>query len=149
MKVIFLDVDGVLNCQSFVLSNLKEIDQSKINLLKKLIEETEARVVITSSWKNIKADREKLKEALNDSKIEILGYTKKLFLEDGHVALRGTEIKEYLRENKNINSFVILDDEIFKDYDEFLLEHLVKTSFYENGLEEKHIEQAKKILTKK
>lgn len=42
-----------------------------------------------------------------------------------------------------------MDDEIFEDYDDYLLKHLVKTSFYIDGLTEEHIEQAKIILNKK
>ena len=42
-----------------------------------------------------------------------------------------------------MNDYIILDDEIFPDYDENLLNHLIKTSFYEDGLTEKH---AKKLI---
>ena len=62
---------------------------------------------------------------------------------------RGEEIKLYIPKHPNIDNFVILDDEIFEDYDDYLLKHLVKTSFYIDGLTEEHIEQAKIILNKK
>jgi hypothetical protein len=42
-----------------------------------------------------------------------------------------------------------LDDEIFPDYEEYgIMPHLVKTSFYDGGLKEKHVELAIKILNK-
>ena len=112
MKIIFLDVDGVLNSQNYLLNSNNKISNSinpkKITLLKKLVDETEL----------------------------IRGK-------------RGKEIKLYLQKHPNIDNFVILDDEIFKDYDNYLLKHLVKTSFYIDGLTEEHIEQAKIILNKK
>lgn len=62
---------------------------------------------------------------------------------------RGEKIKLYLQKHPNIDNFVILADEIFEDYDDYLLKHLVKTSFYIDGLTEEHIEQTKIILNKK
>lgn len=112
MKIIFLDVDGVLNSQNYLLNSNNKISNSinpkKITLLKEIVDETEL----------------------------IRGK-------------RGEEIKLYLQKHPNIDNFVILDDEIFKDYDNYLLKHLVKTSFYIDGLTKEHIEQAKIILNKK
>ena len=112
MKIIFLDVDGVLNSQNYLLNSNNKISNSinpkKITLLKEIVDETEL----------------------------IRGK-------------RGEEIKLYLQKHPNIDNFVILDDEIFEDYDDYLLKHLVKTSFYIDGLTEEHIEQAKIILNKK
>lgn len=59
MKVIFLDVDGVLNSDEYFdkIRNLNiegiecEIDIEKIRLLKKAIDETGAKVVLSSSWR--------------------------------------------------------------------------------------------------
>lgn len=59
MKVIFLDVDGVLNSDQYFdkTKNLDiqgieaDIDIKKIELLKKAINETRARVVLSSSWR--------------------------------------------------------------------------------------------------
>ena len=59
MKVIFLDIDGVLNSDEY-LKKVKrlhiqgiesEIDINKIKLLKKAVDETKAKVVLTSSWR--------------------------------------------------------------------------------------------------
>lgn len=59
MKVIFLDVDGVLNSDEYIHKVIKkkingiesEIDVEKIKLLKKAVDETGANVVLSSSWR--------------------------------------------------------------------------------------------------
>ena len=59
MKVIFLDIDGVLNSDEY-LDKVKnsdiqgierDIDVEKVKLLKRAIDETGARVVLSSSWR--------------------------------------------------------------------------------------------------
>lgn len=47
MKVIFLDIDGVLNTNSN-----KEISNDKLKLLSELVSKTGADVVLSSSWRN-------------------------------------------------------------------------------------------------
>ena len=62
MKVIFLDIDGVLNCQqAYINGSCEYVDGPGFKyqkcyppskeLLNKLIEETGAKVVISSSWR--------------------------------------------------------------------------------------------------
>lgn len=144
MKVIFLDIDGVLNYQDYFLNNLDnrsiKIDKNKLILLKQLVTDTNSDIILTSSWRRLEKDYRQLEELLNKYELRIKDQTKYL---SGH---RGEEIKEYLSSHKEITHFVILDDEIFKDFDDYLLAHLVKTSFYEFGLEQKHIETSKNLL---
>lgn len=47
MKVIFLDIDGVLNTNSD-----REISNDKLKLLSELVSKTGANVVLSSSWRN-------------------------------------------------------------------------------------------------
>lgn len=64
MKAIFLDIDGVLNSDEYFdkISNLdiqgieKEIDIEKVKLLKEAINETGAKIVLSSSWRYTKKD---------------------------------------------------------------------------------------------
>ena len=59
MKVIFLDVDGVLNSDEYFdrIQNLdiegieSDIDINKVKLLKKAVDTTGAKVVLSSSWR--------------------------------------------------------------------------------------------------
>ena len=58
------------------------------------------------------------------------------------------KIKKYLKEHPEVKKYVILDDEIFGDYNE-LMDHLVKTNFFNNGLESYHVNQIVNLLGKK
>ena len=65
MKVIFLDIDGVLNSDEYVDKVKKsdiqgierDIDIEKVKLLKRAIDETGAKVVLSSSWRYTKNAR--------------------------------------------------------------------------------------------
>lgn len=146
MKIIFLDVDGVLNSQNYLLNSNNKISNSinpkKITLLKELVDETGSNIVVTSAWR-LSKNFQILKNVFQIHDLKIQDKTELIR------GKRGEEIKLYLQKHPNIDNFVILDDEIFEDYDDYLLKHLVKTSFYIDGLTEEHIEQAKIILNKK
>ncbi len=142
MKVIFLDIDGVLNSNEYFertkdnkLSRI-ELDIKCLKILKEVIDETKAYIVVTSSWRLLKGF-ENTKKYLKEFGIDIHDVTKSIY------GNRGEEIREYLN-NHNIDKFVILDDEIFPDFNE-LKNYLVETSFYNGGLKEEH----KNMLIKK
>lgn len=128
MKVIFLDIDGVLNSDEYfekvVHSNIqgieRDVDVEKIKLLKKAIDETGAKIVLISSWRYTK-NAQSLKELLANYGIYT---TSTPFIQNK----RGLEIKQWLSDNQNVEDFVILDDEIFDSYDESLIKNLIKTS---------------------
>ena len=55
MKIIFLDIDGVLNSVAYDRSRTADdgnIDESRLVLLRELVEQTGARLVLTSSWRS-------------------------------------------------------------------------------------------------
>jgi len=160
MKVIFLDIDGVLNSQKYFIENhipnliyhqvydyniienkqklqVLELDFYKIELLKKIVFETNCKIVISSCWKNL-STYPLVEEYLVQKGLPIIGATP--VAND-----RGEEIRTYLKEHQDIDGFIILDDEIFDDFDE-LENFLVKTSFYEDGLTEEHAEEAIYLL---
>lgn len=128
MKAIFLDVDGVLNSDEYFDSVgysdddsiENEIDMNKIKLLKEAVDLTDAQVVLSSSWRYTR-------------KAQSL---RKLLIENGIMTdvtpflqnKRGLEIKAWLKNNSDVDDFVILDDEVFDSYDDFLLSKLIKIS---------------------
>ena len=128
MKVIFLDVDGVLNSDEYfdkirklgIQGIEREVDIEKIKLLKKAIDKTGAKVVLSSSWRYTKY-AQYLKELLSNYDIYVDSTP---FIENE----RGLEIKKWLSDNQDVEDFVILDDEIFDSYDESLIKNLIKIS---------------------
>ena len=129
MKVIFLDVDGVLNSDEYFdrIQNLdiegieSEIDINKVKLLKKAVDTTGAKVVLSSSWRYTK-NALALKKLLADYGIHITDSTPVVEHKGG------LEIRKWLENNNNVENFVILDDEVFDSYDSALTENLVKIS---------------------
>jgi len=121
-----------------------------VKLLRRIIEATNAKIVLCSSWKaNWSRNKEEQNELSNylDRKLR----REELYIYDKTIdqgSNRGEGIIKWLK-NKNVESWAVLDDEIFPDYEKYgILKHLVKTSFYgENGgLQPEHVEQAINIL---
>lgn len=152
MKVIFLDVDGVLNDQDLIFEKYKtqelEISRDKLLLLKEIITSNDdTKVVLSSSWRigllrkngKIVADttyHKEFLELLEEYGIEIYDITPSMMN-------RTEEIRYYLDNNKDIESYIILDDEELND------ENQVKTDFFNGGLTEKHVTLAIDMLKRK
>lgn len=149
MRVIFLDVDGVLNseaygrkledrhrelghtepspegkttCDCFKLSN--QIDRDAVARLNRLVAASEAKIVISSSWRKL-FDPPELRRILSEHGLvaEIIGETpdawdetarfdmKMEYGNDGDRLFRGHEIDYWLRyTGKDVDRFMILDD---------------------------------------
>lgn len=128
MKIIFLDVDGVLNSDEYmhrvIHSNItgveREIDIEKVRLLKQAVNKTGAKIVMTSSIRHTQLGG-KVIELLQREGMVV---DKTPFMNEA----RGEEIKAWIRENGNVEDFVILDDEVFKSYDDTLMAKLIKIS---------------------
>ena len=154
MKIIFLDIDGVLNyskCKARATSGCLGIEEEKVKLLRQIIDQTDAIVVLTSTWKidwfpsafieDLPKDGQYLEKQLAKHKVFIRAKT-----EDPSWAQRGQGILDFIETSKyNVEQFVILDDESF-DFIELGLENrFVKTSFVD-GLLPEHVEKAVSIL---
>ena len=152
--VVFLDVDGVLNCHSTKdrCGGYIGIDDKKVSLLKELVTKTNSIIVLVSSWKmywtnepQFKPSQDELATYL-DKKLAKQGLTISDKTIDGDPFNRGRGILRYIELQKEkgivINRFVILDDEMFDYKETKLTSHLVMTSFEQNGLEKKHIKRA-------
>ena len=145
MKIIFLDIDGVLNSREYFNSIprgvlYQEIDETKVELLKQIIDQTQAEIVLSSTWRGLKDMGEMnqphpmytyLIETLAKYSLSIMSHTPVIGEK------RPLEIYTWLNNRVDtIEEFVILDDDWGKDdYRPYGLEsHLIKTSFYgENG----------------
>ena len=136
MKVIFLDIDGVLNYHGSQI-----IDATCLSNLKNIVENTNAKIILISTWKQFfdeeifselsEKDKESFlyhRKLLTDS-FEIFDIVEDYFADkdanvvsevslgdlvgmdtDDHDAWRSIEIARWLNKNKGVESFVILDD---------------------------------------
>ncbi len=156
MKVIFLDFDGVISTYK----SGWNLDSDKMNLVKKIVDETGAKIVISSSWRqNTLEDTLELVTGASGHykgtpllvSDVVIGITKRMFSRSYNGEARdmgvprGVEIAEYLTEHSDITNYVILDDD-----SDMLLEqkdHFIQTDSY-LGINEDDVEQAIKILNK-
>ena len=55
MKVIFLDIDGVLNSRAYDRkrnwNEQSDIDETRLTLVKEIVDATEAKIVLSSTWR--------------------------------------------------------------------------------------------------
>lgn len=132
-KIIFLDIDGVLNterhheyCHKNNLPNSDEygylFDPNSVSNLTTIVEETGANIVISSSWKF--SGISVLLDIWNNRSLpgKVIDITPNT-VSDEHllhadlenmelIGYKGYEIKEWLSaQGKNISNYVILDDE--------------------------------------
>lgn len=143
IKVVFLDIDGVLNSERFFKErNNKgvDLDESRFPLLKEIVESTNSKIVLSSSWRNLRGcdQYNQLPVMLSKYGMEIYDYTPYLGAE------RGKEIAQWIADNIdcNLEKFIILDDDSF-DMGEYVNHELVHTSWYDGyGLEQKHVEES-------
>ena len=156
LKLIFLDIDGVLNCRSTkdTIGKYVGIEDEKVALLKQLVDAAKAKIILVSSWKewwfkNFKDRQDELANYL-DEKLANQGLTVMDKTSNYYSYNRGDGILEYLwklkRRNIEVDNYVILDDELFDYKQNRLTKNLVQTSYEKNGLEAKHIERAVSML---
>ena len=140
MKYIFLDIDGVLN--SSTNKNMIEgiVDSDKLELLKKLINKTNSKVIIISSRRLYKEDRDLVLKALDDIYDDISFISYKLTSK-----YRKDEINDFLLEHPCLN-YVILDD-VDSNYsqDSLMVKHYVPIDGILGFTEEDYV-KALKIL---
>lgn len=146
MKIIFLDVDGVLNNSTWAKRMIDEgvrvyaediLEDRAIELLKQIVDATGADVVISSTWRSDPVAMDHLLIQLNAHGIWPIGATPRTNLK------RGDDISQWLEKNDGyVDAYVILDD----DSDMTVhMDHLVQTSF-EHGLRPEHVTRAIEML---
>jgi len=119
MKLIFLDIDGVLNCISQGHDKHGGIfHEHLVDNLRKIVDETDAKIVISSTWRysGLQAMRDMWSDrgypgdvigiTIDSVQIVDLGICEFYDLVD-----RGHEIQHWLDNHDDIDSYVILDDD--------------------------------------
>lgn len=130
------------------------VEDKKVEILKEIIDRTNAKVVLSSSWRIgwwsiddglentwMATDFKELKDKLLEFGIEL--YDKTVVF-DKYMRRRGDEIKGWLDNHKDVEGYVIIDD-LGGRYLRPCSSHLLQTSEYK-GLEKKHIKTAERIL---
>lgn len=186
MKIIFLDFDGVLNSENWYKRRFNEIDTEdilgkypfyefdplSIVELNRIIEETEAKVVVSSTWRIGKRveDLQKMLDVVG-FKGEVIDTTPHFSAKGtdnndnriGYTIPRGCEIDWWLKERGKfqrinwsyerqleylekslVKNYVILDDDSDMLYRQ--REHYVKTNGYGRGLVKQTSDKAIEIL---
>ena len=173
MKVIFLDIDGVLNTKEtydnmyringFLSAMEVPIDKFRLEYLKTIIDETEAKIILSSSFRHffIKREDKLVPTSIKGKKLYdcFLKYGMDIYdITPTNGYTREEEIKEWLINNEEVEDFIIIDDDptIFNNLSSKLIQtskvrqnyltEFIKDSF---GLCERHIPEIIDRLGKK
>lgn len=161
MKAVFLDIDGVLNCETrwraghCVRVNKSPgsmIDPDAVARLTRIVQATRAKVVVSSSWR-VLHPHERIQEYLSRFGLPertVIGATGRLrwpltMLSTNEwlsnrldvVVPRGHEIRAWLNAHPGVRRYVVLDDDSDMDLVE---DGFVKTT-WKYGLQDEHVER--------
>lgn len=162
MKVLFVDVDGCLNTEQFQIERFKKFGKiecqdyyfqpSCMKHLKRIIDETKCKVVISSTWRSHPERMGAIKTNFvihNINPNVIIGTTPNFVYSsifDEKPPERGDEIKAWCKANDGINcnieSIAIIDD----DSDMGDLKHRLIQTTWKSGLTRKLANKAIKML---
>lgn len=153
MKVIFLDLDGVLNSERYDAGReqdgLTYIDETRLPLLKEIVDRTNAKIVFTSTrrdhWNRdfelCDDDGKYIVRSLGRYGLEIYDKTPEI----GSFTERKEEIEKWLAAHSDVDKFVIIDDFAF-GWGNFRPAYVKTDPQSTNGLEEEQVAQAIDIL---
>ena len=170
-KVIFLDVDGVLNSGRTLYESISLEDDLILNL-KEIVNKTKAKIILSSSWRLSTEAVATLIDKLDKFGLAISGMTydgvdldwlekyefdvTKKYLdtkfdydENRQIKIthdRGAEIFKWLHDHDDC-AYVILDDEI-EDIKPYFSESVIVKTSYKTGLTKEDVKKAIQILNK-
>lgn len=145
-KLIFLDVDGVLNSTTYWKSldeeekySMFHLDRNAIKKLKRIVDKTGAEIVVSSTWRKFNEDMQMLVTRLSAYGLSVMGKTPVLYNKE-----RGDEISAWFESNPDFKDavYVILDDDADMNVH---MDRLVKTD-YRYGLTDSKAEKAIEML---
>lgn len=111
MKLIFLDIEGVLNSVSFFKrgkqDTMYDIDPNAVALVNYITNKTDANIVVTSSMRLHKCCEKIMRLVGLRGTLIKLPHTYKEFDEMS----RGNEIKKFINSMNNVTAYCIIDDD--------------------------------------
>ena len=142
MKVIFLDIDGVMTSNTLnteIQANNKTYPFSKecVDTLNEILSINKVKIVLTSSWR-IVFSVEKQCEIFKENGVIQMPYGQ---TEDLGYENRSKEIDKYLRDNKKVSAFVILDDMEIEGFGQNYIKVNLNT-----GLNSEYVAKVNRIL---
>ena len=165
MKVIFLDIDGVLNSNFWNDTHQREIsdgtlvDEEKVKILATLVNRTGAKIILHSGWrfwfdaklKPLRVEAERLVERLAKEGLSLDGLTPDLTTEEirrtkKFSLVKADEILAWLKLHDDVDGWIVLDDLELHNCQVEL--HQVKTD-QRIGLTVDDVKMAEKILMDK
>lgn len=156
MKVIFLDIDGVLNNQktkAITPEGYIGIDNDLLKKLAFIVASTNAIIVLSSTWKKEWDKDENL--CSPDGKYMVKKFRQlgliafdKIEDIDDNLSTRGAAIMKYLESHQNIEDWVVIDDDEF-DFAKYpeIMGRFVHTDHIK-GLTDENVGQAIDLLSK-
>jgi hypothetical protein len=165
MRVLFLDIDGVMNHEG--MKSHQTFDPDAVCRLNRIIKETGCKIVLSSTWRHMYRGVNRIEELLRLQGIapgHVLDRTPThhellLLWRKGAVdkpsehcmkfsfdVTRGMEIKAWLQLHPEVTEWISLDDD--RDMEDLDRDRLVNTTFV-SGLLDEHVEEAVKILGRK
>ncbi len=151
MKIIFLDFDGVLNGTYYVnkVGGYGIIlDPEKMELLAYIVKSTNAKIVLSTSWREHWEQDESLCTQMGKDINRIFGeYGLKIHDKTPEISGdREFQIESWLDDNPEVSSFVVLDDMFLNS--ELVNDNFVRTSGFLGGLTEEDTKTAIEILNR-
>ncbi len=157
MKVIFLDIDGVLVTRNSIKYQLDKFPndtgirfcKNAVKNLNKLTRLTKAKIVISSTWRLFHS-LENLQSILKKQGIKgkIISTTS---IDRAPVEIdipRGQKIADWLVKHPEVERYVIIDDDVQADCIQFHPHNCVETSYKFGFSSEDKLNDALEILTK-
>lgn len=140
MKVIFLDFDGVITTPP-----RWKLNPDKIKWIKKLVEETDAKIVVSSSWRHGINRNFDYEIEINPQNKEIINWLRNNIYDitPSGSSVRGKEIELWLIDHQDIENYIIIDDD--GDMLDNQLFHFIQTD-WQTGFTEREYELAYRVL---